>query len=677
MALVAGWQLTAAPSAQDAEPEPAASQPEAPAEAEATDPLAARGHSVTGGAAPGYVADQLCGSCHRDLYDSYQEVAMARSFYRPDPAKDIEDFEKGYFHAASRRHYTMERRDADTLVMTRYQLDDRGERINVVEQEVDWILGSGNHSRTYIFRTPSGNLYQMPIAWYTQTNKWAMAPGFEEADHLGMTRRVHRECMFCHNAYPDVAEGSDNNLQPHFFPEELPEGLGCQRCHGPGAEHVRAAMSESVDFKAVYGSILNPADLDVDLRNDVCYQCHMQPTVALPGQRRFGRRTYSYRPGEPLDEYMVRLDIVEAGRERVDRFDINHHPYRLEQSRCFIESAGAMSCMSCHDPHRKVPVAERVTHYRAACLKCHEVDACQLEEMTADASLPDVAADNCVGCHMQERRTEDVIEVTMTDHYIRRRPGGPELVAPMEPKDPNIEDVIMFSRDHGLPTELADVYRATAVLKVLGRSHQGAKTALQERLPRVRPRGLEPYIELARAQLTTGELDEAANLLQQVLTIAPEAALARDILALTESRRGRFPQAMAHLEEVLANHPPERPETHFNLGLVLFQVERHEEARIHLARAVELRPVMAPAWFYLGLTQIELGQLSDAADSLLQTVALDPSHNRAYVPLGQVLIRLNRAAEAERYWKHGIKHSKAPSAIAAARARAAAAASSK
>ncbi len=58
---------------------------EAQVEATATDPLAGRGYAVTGGAAPGYVDDQLCGSCHADLYRSYQEVAMARSFYRPRP----------------------------------------------------------------------------------------------------------------------------------------------------------------------------------------------------------------------------------------------------------------------------------------------------------------------------------------------------------------------------------------------------------------------------------------------------------------------------------------------------------------------------------------------------------------------------------------------------------------
>ena len=103
-------------------------------------------------------------------------------------------------------------------------------------------MGSGKHSRVYLYSTPNGELYQLPIAWYTQEKRWAMAPGFDRPDHLGVHRRVRRECMFCHNAYPDVPAGSDLYGPYQTFPAELPEGLGCQRCHGPGAEHARLAL---------------------------------------------------------------------------------------------------------------------------------------------------------------------------------------------------------------------------------------------------------------------------------------------------------------------------------------------------------------------------------------------------------------------------------------------------
>ncbi len=668
--LVAVWLLSPLASSGDPIPPADESQPEAP------DPLAVRGHQVTGGAAPGYVADELCGACHRDLYESYQEVAMAQSFYRPEPAKFIEDFEsEGFFHEPSRRHYRMERRDDDRLVMHRHQLDSEGQPINVLEQEVDWILGSGNHSRTYLFGTPSGNLYQMPIAWYSQTQTWDVAPGFDRPDHLGMQRRVRRECMFCHNAYPEVEIGSDVATAPHFFPEELPTGIGCQRCHGPGADHARAAMQETVDFKAVYSTIVNPGDLEPRLRDDVCYQCHLQPTVAIAGQRRFGTHTYAFHPGQALADYIVQMEIDEPGRDSSDRFEINHHPYRLEQSRCFIESAGELSCLNCHDPHRKVPVADRASHYRAACLQCHEVDACGLEAMTADTNLsegtpplPDVAVDNCVGCHMQKRRPEDVVRVTMTDHFIRRQPGGPELIAPKPETTPEIEDVQLLYPERGPSGALADVYRAVAALDVTGGRLLAAMNGLEQRLPAAQPAGLEPYFELANGHLQLRRPAAAKHALEQILKVSPDFPMARDILALAESRLGNNQIAISHMFKALEDGS-ERPETHFNLGAMLLRDHRNEEALKHLTRAVELRPVMDPAWLYLGLAQVELEQFDQAIESFRRAITLDPTGDRAYLELGEVLMHQNRRDEALRYWQHGVQHSKAPAAIAAALAK--------
>ncbi len=109
-----------------------------------------------------YVADRECAGCHRQIYRSYQAVGMARSFSRPGDAAVIEDFEHGrYFHEPSGRHYQMIRRD-DGYVLRRYQLDDQGREINLFEQPVTWIIGSGEHSRGYLYRTPPAALRSTP-----------------------------------------------------------------------------------------------------------------------------------------------------------------------------------------------------------------------------------------------------------------------------------------------------------------------------------------------------------------------------------------------------------------------------------------------------------------------------------------------------------------------------------
>ncbi len=76
----------------------------------------------------------------------------------------------------------------------------------------------------------------------------------------------------------------------------------------------------------------------------------------------------------------------------------------------------------------------------------------------------------------------------------------------------------------------------------------------------------------------------------------------------------------------------------------------------HLERAVELRPNMAAAWFYLGLAQAELGRLDAAGSSFRRTLALDPTHTRAYLALGRALARLDRRPEALRVLRHGAEH---------------------
>ena len=90
-------------------------------------------------------------------------------------------------------------------------------------------------------------------------------------------------------------------------------------------------------------------------------QCHLEPTsTALPSiVRRFNRGPFSYVPGQPLSDFALYFDHA-PGTGYDDKFEIAGAAYRFRKSRCVIESKGAFTCQTCHNPH-DLPRGEQAT----------------------------------------------------------------------------------------------------------------------------------------------------------------------------------------------------------------------------------------------------------------------------------------------------------------------------
>jgi Tfp pilus assembly protein PilF len=583
----------------------------------AVDPFTGLNIHVTTGGAAGYVDDKNCATCHSNIARTYKQVGMSKAFYRPRPDDTIEDFTKPPLrHARSGDLMELRWRDGK-LVFRRWQLDDAGKAINAFEQPVDWILGSGHHARTYLYQTPNGEIYQLPIAWYSQTSEWAMAPGYDRADHQGVLRRVRHECLFCHNAYPEIASNArDGFWRKQTFPPELPEGLGCQRCHGPGAEHVRRAFANA-DDGAVRAAIIVPTRLETRRRNDVCYECHMQPAIAVSPIRRLGRDIYSFRPGEALPDYVLHLDIEDPEMPKNERFEINHAPYRLEQSRCFRESGAKLFCLDCHDPHRKIAGSD---HYRQVCQNCHKTG----EHVAAKS--------DCVSCHMPKRRTQDVVHVVMTDHRIQKPVAGANLLAPLEERDPAVAEIKVYDRERA-PADAA-LYLALAAMRL-------EKSA---RLPAVTE--IEPRLDIAAAQLRQKRYADLEKTTRAILERAPDHPLATEWLGLARFYLGHRDEGLDLIRKA-AKLDPQQVEIDYNLGLHA----SGGEALAAFQRAVAGRPNFVLAWFHLG--EVQSGDAAIAA--YRRTLEIDPRFTRAYLALSRALIARGNRDEALRYLRHGAK----------------------
>ena len=128
---------------------------------------------------------------------------MARTFALVSQASLIEDYNRNnrLSHTLSGRHYEMTRRGG-RVFQRRYELDASGAEVNSFELEATYAIGSGNHARTYLSRSESGELIELPVTWYTQENRWGMSPGYDNAAPPDFTRLADESCLFCHNGYP-------------------------------------------------------------------------------------------------------------------------------------------------------------------------------------------------------------------------------------------------------------------------------------------------------------------------------------------------------------------------------------------------------------------------------------------------------------------------------------------
>src|SRR5215471_12229036 len=284
-----------------------------------------------------YAAAESCNACHAEIAQRYEHVSMARSLYRPTGANIIEDYRRDnhFYHAASGSHFRMLERQGH-FYQQRYQLDERGREINLLEVEITYIIGSGNHARSYLHLSSSGEATELPVTWYSQEKRWGMSPGYDRPGHPGFGRQIDYACMFCHDAVPKLAAGADRYGSAPLFPEGLPEGIDCQRCHGPGARHIELASGGRAKAEEIRLAIVQPAKLKPKLQMDVCQQCHLETTSARLPQAiaRFGRSAYSFRPGQRLSDSLVHFDHPPEA-ERGDKFEIVSAAYRLRKSMCY------------------------------------------------------------------------------------------------------------------------------------------------------------------------------------------------------------------------------------------------------------------------------------------------------------------------------------------------------
>ena len=548
---------------------------------------------------------------------------MARSFAPAAKAAPIEDYEnKNHFvHALSGRRYQMLRRGG-RVYQRRYEVDPRGAEVNVYEQEATYAIGSGNHARTYLHQSDSGELTQLPVTWYTQEGRWGMSPGYDNPAPADFTRLVDESCVFCHNGYP-AADGTPA------------AGIDCQRCHGPASRHVELASSGRVSKTEIQAAIVNPKRLSPDLQMDVCMQCHLETTSAkLPGMiRRFNRDPFSYRPGEPLGAYMVYFDHpAAAGRQ--DKFEIVNQAYRLRQSMCFQKSQGRLTCTTCHNPHNAVRGSSAVQEYRAKCVECHA--------SVAVAGHPTSDRADCASCHMPRRRTEDAVHVIMTDHLIARKPTFPDAAKPIVEHEPGYRGPLIVYYPERLSEKERGVYLGMALID--GSADRRGGIALLERHAASGDSGRAMAV-LAEGYFSEGSNQQAIDMFHRAIKEDPSLAKARYNLGQALEAAGRFQEARAEYGQAIQLRA-RFPEAQYALANLLVKTGDSSSAMQYYLDAIRQRPTYAEAHNNLANLYADQGRFDDARSELEQALRVNPAFAEAHTNLARVLAVQKHLPEA-------------------------------
>ena len=603
-----------------------------------------------------YVDPAVCAGCHVNIWETYRRTGMGRSFYRAALNNTIGENQKNitFYHKASDSYFTMFERDG-RFYQRRYQTGFDGKETNSVEKEINSVLGSGNHARAYLHRTSRNTLVELPLAWYAEKGgSWAMNPGYDRPDHPGFSRLITNSCMFCHNGIPEAPSGGSEAGAEAVFPERMPEGIDCQRCHGPGSQHVQLAESSGAKPEAIRKAIVNPAKLSPERQMEVCMQCHLETTsFRLPNAIvRYEREPFSYKPGEPLGDFMVHFDQA-PGKADEDRFEIASSAYRLRRSACFLKSEGALRCTTCHNPHEIPRGQEAAQHYTQVCRQCHAAALTQLI-----ASGKHTSSADCIGCHMPKRRTDDVVHVAMTDHYIQRLKPARDLLAQLterrETEDNSYRGAVVLYYPPKLPKDAdRELYLAVAQVSQKSNLNQGIP-ALSAAIEEYRPEHMEYYLHLADAWSSNGHLEKALPLYEEAVRRKPNSLVALRKLALSLRASGQPARAVEIAKRALEVAPMDATTWH-ELGLDYLDQGSKSDAIAAFQKAIDLDQDMPEAHNSLGGVWLEGGDLLRAEPAFREAIRIQPDYAEAHSNLGNMLSAAGHFEEARYHFEVALR----------------------
>ena len=342
---------------------------------------------------PGFLGSAACASCHEKKHASFVKTPHHLTSRPATKNAFAGGFEAGSNVVRTSNpdlSFQLSERDGEFFQQFRF-FDWQ------CEVPMDVVTGTAKMGQSFLYWNEDG-LYQTNVSYVPGKGGWVNSPGFPDGNAT-YERPITARCLDCHITYVDYIE------PPNYYARDsMIMGISCERCHGPGKEHVEHHNENPNLEKGEHISL--PSDLSRKQQLDLCGQCHagLFPLRGNP---------FSFRPGDTLTEHYI--EIAEGAGDGVHTSD---QLERLARSACFIEST--MTCIDCHNPHQMESGQKQVFSER--CIECHEPQGCGMSDQ-----LGPTIADNCIDCHMPmyeskalRLQTSDRSSALMLrDHHIR------------------------------------------------------------------------------------------------------------------------------------------------------------------------------------------------------------------------------------------------------------------
>ncbi len=347
-------------------------------------------------AEPGpYVGAARCEKCHHAIFERSKDSRHTQSFYRGKDLLGLPRPERPWVDPDDPKvTHTIQERAGALWEETR--VDD-----TVLASLIEYAFGTSDRSLTMVSRDARGQYHTVRMSYYksAEGEGWDRSlldtlhpdrPDKFRGETLDVRDGVVR-CLFCHTTNPRPSRDWTS-------PESADRGIGCERCHGPGGNHIAAVEAGLADLAIINPAAASPAV--VTTRQ--CNECHI-----------LGK---DFRRDNPEDPGWLRSAGV-----------------GWTWSRCNTESDGAFGCVTCHDPHQSAR-ATSTAQYEAKCLGCHSAKGIQPPSEAATGIhsgagptrtvCPVDSSHGCIKCHMPRVRVNE-LHADLTDHYIRvHRPRG-------------------------------------------------------------------------------------------------------------------------------------------------------------------------------------------------------------------------------------------------------------